>query len=42
MGQYNFPAHPQRGLDASTVVIIRYDKVHQSLVGVSHFGGAPL
>jgi branched-chain amino acid transport system substrate-binding protein len=42
MGQYNFPAHPQRGLDASTVVIIRYDKSHQSLVGVSYFGGAPL
>jgi branched-chain amino acid transport system substrate-binding protein len=41
MGQYNFPAHPQRGLDASTVVIILYDKAHQSFVPVSRFGGVP-
>lgn len=41
-GRYDFPAHPQRGLDASSVAVVRWDKAKQSLVPVSKFGGEPL
>jgi branched-chain amino acid transport system substrate-binding protein len=41
-GMYDFKAHPQRGLDASTVLLVRWDKTRQDWGGVSKFGGEPL
>ena len=42
LGDYNFPARPQRGVDASTVLIARWDKARDSVIAVSKFGGEPL
>lgn len=42
MGQFDFPARPQRGLDGSSVLIVRWDKARQDWIGVSKFGGEPL
>lgn len=41
-GMYDFPKYPQRGLDASSLLIVRWDKAHQDWSGVSKFGGSPL
>lgn len=41
-GRYDFRAVPQRGLDASNLVIIRWDPARQAFVGVSKMGGEPL
>ena len=40
-GNFDFTAHPQRGLDASTVLIVRWDKALKDLKSVSSFGGKP-
>jgi hypothetical protein len=42
LGDYNFPARPQRGVDATTVLIARWDKVRDSVIAVSKFGGEPI
>jgi branched-chain amino acid transport system substrate-binding protein len=42
LGPYDFPAHPQRGVDASTVLIARWDKTRNNVVAVSKFGGESL
>jgi ABC-type branched-subunit amino acid transport system substrate-binding protein len=42
LGDYNFPARPQRGVDASTVLIVRWDKVRDDVIAVSKFGGDPI
>lgn len=41
-GQYDFVAHPQRGLDFSSTAVIRWDKSRQTWLPVSKFGGDPL
>jgi branched-chain amino acid transport system substrate-binding protein len=41
-GPYDFIAAPQRGVDESNVVMVRWDTEHGSGVAVSNFGGAPL
>jgi branched-chain amino acid transport system substrate-binding protein len=41
-GSYDFKAHPQRGLDANAVVVVRWDAAKDTWVGVSRFGGRPL
>lgn len=41
-GSYDFPAVPQRGLDASGVVISRWSPARDTWVPVSKPGGAPL
>jgi ABC-type branched-subunit amino acid transport system substrate-binding protein len=41
MGTFDFPRFPQRGLDASTVLMVRWDKNARNVVAVSTFGGAP-
>jgi branched-chain amino acid transport system substrate-binding protein len=41
-GSYDFRAHPQRGLDANAVVVVRWDPAKDTWIGVSRFGGRPL
>lgn len=41
LGIYDFPAIPQRGLDASSVVIIRWDAAKSIWYAVSRPGGSP-
>jgi hypothetical protein len=41
-GQYDFRAIPQRGVGASSVIMVRWDAAKDSWVGVSKFGGEPL
>jgi branched-chain amino acid transport system substrate-binding protein len=41
-GSYDFPAHPQRGLGESGVVMVTWDASRGTWVGVSRPGGAPL
>lgn len=40
-GRFDFPAVPQRGLDASNVVIVRWDAARRTFVGASRPGGEP-
>ena len=42
LGIYDFPAFPQRGLDASSVLVVRWDKARQAWSGASGFGGTPV
>lgn len=42
LGIYDFPAFPQRGLDASSVLVVRWDKGRQAWTGASGFGGTPV
>jgi branched-chain amino acid transport system substrate-binding protein len=42
LGDYNFVARPQRGVDASTVLIARWDKGRDDVIAVSKFGGEPI
>jgi branched-chain amino acid transport system substrate-binding protein len=42
LGIYDFPAYPQRGLNASDVVMIRWDTVKESWSAVSTPGGTPV
>jgi branched-chain amino acid transport system substrate-binding protein len=42
IGQYDFRANPQRGLNAGSVIIVRWDKTRQDWYGVSKFGGEPV
>jgi branched-chain amino acid transport system substrate-binding protein len=42
LGDYDFVARPQRGVDASTVVMARWDKQRDMLIAVSKFGGDPI
>jgi branched-chain amino acid transport system substrate-binding protein len=41
-GAYDFRAIPQRGLDSSSVMIVRWDAAKDSWVGMSKPGGVPL
>lgn len=41
IGQYDFQRYPQRGLNASSVLMVRWDKTRQDWTGVSKPGGAP-
>lgn len=41
-GTYDFKAIPQRGLNASSVIFVRWDSAKDNWVGVSKFGGEPL
>ena len=41
-GTYDFKAEPQRGLNANSVVMVRWDKARGALVPVSRAGGVPL
>jgi branched-chain amino acid transport system substrate-binding protein len=41
-GRYNFKAEPQRGLDKSSVLIVRFDPAKNTFFGVSRGGGAQL
>jgi len=41
-GQYDFKAIPQRGIGINWLVMVRWDKTKQSLIGTSKPGGAPL
>jgi len=41
-GSYNFHGFPQRGLGPSGVVMVRWDSVNTTWVGVSKPGGTPL
>jgi branched-chain amino acid transport system substrate-binding protein len=41
-GAYDFRAIPQRGLDSTSVMIVRWDTAKDSWVGMSKPGGAPL
>jgi branched-chain amino acid transport system substrate-binding protein len=42
VGNYDFPQYPQRGLDASSVLIVRWDQARQTWSGASQFGGTPV
>jgi len=42
LGQYDFQAIPQRGLNGSSVIIVRWDTAKGTWVGASRFGGQPL
>jgi branched-chain amino acid transport system substrate-binding protein len=42
MGPYDFRAKPQRGLDESNVLMVRWDTAADTWVGVSTLGGKPL
>jgi branched-chain amino acid transport system substrate-binding protein len=41
-GQYDFRAIPQRGVGASSVIMVRWDAAKDAWIGVSKFGGEPL
>lgn len=41
-GHFDFRSVPQRGLDASNLVIVRWDSARQQFVGASKMGGEPL
>ena len=41
-GPYDFPASPQRGLNAGSAVVIRWDRTKKAWVAASKIGGAPL
>jgi len=41
-GPYDFPASPQRGLNAGSAVIIRWDRAKKTWAAASKIGGAPL
>jgi len=41
-GRYDFTAVPQRGLDGSTTVMVRWDPAKNTWVAASKLGGAPL
>jgi hypothetical protein len=41
-GPYDFPASPQRGLNAGSAVVIRWDRTKKSWVAASKIGGLPL
>jgi len=41
-GPYDFRATPQRGLSVNSMVIVRWDPVHNTEVAVSKLGGEPL
>jgi len=41
-GPYDFPASPQRGLNAGSAVIIRWDRTKKTWAAASKIGGAPL
>jgi branched-chain amino acid transport system substrate-binding protein len=41
-GRYDFTAVPQRGLDGSTTVMVRWDPSKNTWVAASKLGGAPL
>ena len=42
VGDYDFPQYPQRGLNASSVLIVRWDQAHQTWAGASLLGGQPV
>ena len=42
LGQYDFQGIPQRGLNGSSVIIVRWDPAKGTWVGASRFGGEPL
>ena len=41
-GRYDFVAVPQRGLDGSSTVIVRWDPAKKNFVAASKLGGAPI
>ena len=41
-GRYDFVTAPQRGLDGSNSIVVRWDPAKGTWVGASKLGGAPL